>query len=194
MMTKKIIAMKNYLRMRNEGLKDFLREEDGVGVVEVILILVEKYFISYSLQILQKEYICVCIISILSIIISVSIRRESYMFTYKELHLIDKGYFKVLRYPIEDNFIEIQSKNTRDSWIIQKRNPNVSDYPVILYHKHPGQKYYHKHWQCYNVSQCIRSIKSHDEYSMFRKWNERLEPKRIQRRIHRQQPQLQQGI
>lgn len=40
MMTKKIIAMKNYLRMRNEGLKDFLREEDGVGVVEVILILV----------------------------------------------------------------------------------------------------------------------------------------------------------
>lgn len=49
MMTKKIIAMKNYLRMRNEGLKDFLWEEDGVGVVEVILILVEKYFISYSL-------------------------------------------------------------------------------------------------------------------------------------------------
>ena len=39
-MTKKIIAMKNYLRMRNEGLKEFLREEDGVGVVEVILILV----------------------------------------------------------------------------------------------------------------------------------------------------------
>lgn len=27
----------------------FLREEDGVGVVELILILVEKYFISYSL-------------------------------------------------------------------------------------------------------------------------------------------------
>ena len=49
MMTKKIIAMKNYLRMRNEGLKDFLREEDGVGVVEVILILVENYLISYSL-------------------------------------------------------------------------------------------------------------------------------------------------
>ena len=42
MMTKKIIAMKNYLRMRNEGLKDFLREEDGVGVVEVILILVDR--------------------------------------------------------------------------------------------------------------------------------------------------------
>ena len=48
------------------------------------------------------------------------------MFTYKELHLIDKGYFKVLRYPVEDNFIEIQSKNTKDSWIIQKRNPAYS--------------------------------------------------------------------
>lgn len=30
-------------------IKDFLMEEDGVGVVEVILILVENYLISYSL-------------------------------------------------------------------------------------------------------------------------------------------------
>lgn len=89
------------------------------------------------------------------------------MFTYKELHLIDKGYFKVLRYPVEDNFIEIQSKNTKDSWIIQKRNPNVSDYPVILYHKHPGQKYYHKHWQCYTILQSVKSIKSHDQYALY---------------------------
>ena len=29
--------------------KDFLKEEDGMGTVEVILIIVEKYFISYSL-------------------------------------------------------------------------------------------------------------------------------------------------
>lgn len=32
-----------------EKWKEFMAEEDGVGVVEVILILVEKYFISYSL-------------------------------------------------------------------------------------------------------------------------------------------------
>ena len=31
------------------GIREFIREEDGVGVVELILILVEKYFISYSL-------------------------------------------------------------------------------------------------------------------------------------------------
>lgn len=91
------------------------------------------------------------------------------MFTYKELHLIDKGYFKVLRYPVEDNFIEIQSKNTKDSWIIQKRNPAYSEYPIILYHKHPGQKYYHKHWQCYNLKQSISSIKSHDRYSLHKR-------------------------
>ena len=91
------------------------------------------------------------------------------MFSHKELYLIDKGYFKVLRYPIEDNFIEFQSKNTKDSWIIQKRNPAYSEYPIILYHKHPGQKYFHKHWQCYNVRQCITSIKSHDIYSLQRR-------------------------
>ena len=30
-------------------IEDFWNEEDGIGVVEIILILVEKYFISYSL-------------------------------------------------------------------------------------------------------------------------------------------------
>lgn len=30
-------------------LKQVLQEEDGIGVVEVILILVENYLISYSL-------------------------------------------------------------------------------------------------------------------------------------------------
>ncbi|SEF69079.1 Putative Flagellin, Flp1-like, domain [Lachnospira multipara] len=29
--------------------KNFLKEEDGMGVIEVVLIIVEKYFISYSL-------------------------------------------------------------------------------------------------------------------------------------------------
>ena len=57
MMTKKIIAMKNYLRMRNEGLKDFLREEDGVGVVEVILILVDNHRTGSNLQ-GTTEYPC----------------------------------------------------------------------------------------------------------------------------------------
>lgn len=39
--------------MKNKMLKpktgSFLLDETGIGVVEIILILVEKYFISYSL-------------------------------------------------------------------------------------------------------------------------------------------------
>ena len=37
-------AIKARLRMA-----DFLQNNDGIGTVEMILILVEKYFISYSL-------------------------------------------------------------------------------------------------------------------------------------------------
>ena len=88
------------------------------------------------------------------------------MFTSKELSLVSNGYFNLIRYPLDENFIEIQSKNTKDSWIIQKRNPLLSEYPIALYHKHPGQKYYHHHWKCYKVSQSIKSIKSHDNYTL----------------------------
>lgn len=93
------------------------------------------------------------------------------MFTTKELHLIDGRYFKLLRHPSEENYIEIQSRNSKDYWIIQKMNPLYSDYPIILYHKHPGQLYYHRHWQSYKLNQIINSIKAHDEYSRYRKWN-----------------------
>ena len=31
------------------GLREFFREEDAIGTVEVVLLLVKKYFISYSL-------------------------------------------------------------------------------------------------------------------------------------------------
>ena len=35
--------------MELRNFNDLLRDEDGMGTVEVILIIVEKYFISYSL-------------------------------------------------------------------------------------------------------------------------------------------------
>ena len=98
------------------------------------------------------------------------------MFTDRDL--IDHTYFKVIRCPEGDNFIEIQSRNTRDSWVIQKGNPSLTKYPVILFHKHPGQKFYHKHWQCYNVVQAIRSIYRHDDYEKLRKWHEKIEHRR----------------
>lgn len=88
------------------------------------------------------------------------------MFTSKELNLVSNGYFKLIKYVLDENFIEIQSKNTKDRWIIQKREPLLSEYPIVIYHKHPDQKYYHHHWQCYTVSQSIKSIKSHDDYML----------------------------
>ena len=39
------------------GIKTLWNDERGIGTVEMILILVEKYFSSYSLQNMQKEYI-----------------------------------------------------------------------------------------------------------------------------------------
>ena len=32
-----------------KGMREFFKEEDGMGTVEVILIIVENYLISYSL-------------------------------------------------------------------------------------------------------------------------------------------------
>lgn len=42
----------SYLKIKmkiQNAIQDFIHEEDGIGTVEMILILVEKYFISYSL-------------------------------------------------------------------------------------------------------------------------------------------------
>lgn len=92
------------------------------------------------------------------------------MFSKRELSYIDTHYFKVLRYVSDENYVEIQSKCSKDYWIIKKTSFLMSDYPIILYHKHPGQPYYHKHWQCYEVAQSVKSIKSHDKYKRLRKW------------------------
>lgn len=101
------------------------------------------------------------------------LEERSNMFTTRELNLINKRYFKVIRYVSEKNYIEIQSRCSKDYWIIQKGDPAYYGYPIILYHKHPGQQYYHRHWQCYKVNQTISSIKSHDAYTKLRKWNDK---------------------
>ena len=93
------------------------------------------------------------------------------MFTKKELSYINNQYFKLIRYVADENFIEFQSKCSKDYWIIKKTS-FLCDYPVIIYHKHPGQPYYHRHWQCYKVVQSVKSIKSHDQYQRLRKWNQ----------------------
>lgn len=88
------------------------------------------------------------------------------IFNNSELQNIDLRYFNIYRILQDEDFIEIQSKNTKDYWIIKKNKFFQEKYPIILYHRHPNQKYYHRHWQCYKVSQCIESIKNHDEFAM----------------------------
>ena len=84
------------------------------------------------------------------------------LFTNAEKRLIEKNYFIILRET--EDYIEIKSKNTKHLWIIQKHS-FVDDKKIYLYHKHSEKnKYYHKHWQCYTVRQCVGSIKNHDKY------------------------------
>ena len=86
------------------------------------------------------------------------------MFTKKESTLIRSNYFYLLR--TTDNFIEFQSKSTKHCWIIYKNTVMTgSRRPISIYHKHsPIVEYYHKHWECFTVSQAIDSIKNHDDY------------------------------
>lgn len=92
-------------------------------------------------------------------------RRELYIiFTRKEYALINSSYFRIIRET--ENYLEFQSKNTNHCWIIQKHSFESSKkHPIFIYHKHsPKTPYYHKHWECYTVTQAIESIKSHDKY------------------------------
>ena len=88
------------------------------------------------------------------------------MFKNEELKYIDLNYFHIIKIMQDEDFIEIQSICTKDYWIIKKNKFFEEKFPIILYHKHPRQKYYHRHWQCYKVRQCIDSIKSHDYYAL----------------------------
>lgn len=88
------------------------------------------------------------------------------MFSKKELAFINLAYFNICRIIQEENLLEIQSINTKDYWIIKKINFFEGKYPIILYHRHSDQKYYHKHWQYYKVKQCVKAIKNHDSYKM----------------------------
>lgn len=63
-----------------------------------------------------------------------------------------------------DDFYEIQSKNTKHCWIIQKHNFKEKA-PIRIYHKHTlNTPYYHRHGFAYSVKSAIQFIKGHDNY------------------------------
>lgn len=83
------------------------------------------------------------------------------MFSNYEKRLCEDMYFFVRR--IEEDYIEIQLKNTCHCWLIHK--PKEATYPVVLYHKHKSSNpYFHKQCPVFTVKRAIQVIKKHDEY------------------------------
>ncbi len=83
------------------------------------------------------------------------------LFTPKELSMFKSSYFRVLR--SLDNYIEIQSGNTKHCWIVQKLKSSPGT--IILHHKHDIKNpYYHKHRRYRNCKSALLEIQSHDTY------------------------------
>lgn len=87
---------------------------------------------------------------------------ELTLFTQSEKKLLESGYFTIIRE--EEKLIEVRSKNRGHCWMIFKKTYD-RDKPVILYHEHKfNDEWYHEHWKTYTVKSAVASIKSHDEY------------------------------
>ncbi len=88
------------------------------------------------------------------------------MFTKRELALLRDDYFELIR--IEDQFVEVMSKNTGHCWNVFK-NTFEATMKVELYHKHGIEKpHYHKQRTCLTVVDAVKTIKDHDEYVLER--------------------------
>ena len=81
--------------------------------------------------------------------------------------IVNGGYFIIIR--DTEDYIEMMSKNTGHCWAI-KYCDRKDDSPYILFHKH-GMSIpnYHKHWQTTSFERAVRSIKSHDDYVLYKR-------------------------
>lgn len=82
--------------------------------------------------------------------------------TSNDLKIIYNPYFFVLQR--NDNFIELQSKNTRNCWKLIEVSPIYYD----MYHKHNPNQEYHYHYSFVSIEDCLLEIADHDEY-LFKK-------------------------
>ena len=84
------------------------------------------------------------------------------MFSKREIRLFQNDNYAIIR--MEDNFIEFESKLTKQCWIVLKRVA-IDGKPVRLFHKHARKEnWYHLHWETYNVTLAARSIADHENY------------------------------
>ena len=79
-----------------------------------------------------------------------------------DIALICNGYFDIVR--ITDTYIEILSKNTCHSWILQRRQDIAFPSYIIIHHRHKNQKYHHKHGLKRTVREGLEIIKRHDNW------------------------------
>lgn len=79
------------------------------------------------------------------------------MFTSKEKKILEIPYFKIIR--INEDFYEIQSKNTKHCWLIWKNKIIENNTRITIYHKHKyTDNSYHKHGKAITVSSAIQQL------------------------------------
>lgn len=82
------------------------------------------------------------------------------MFTASEMKYLEESYFKVLcKNP---DCYEIQSKNTKHCWLIQKPTNNGLIHTMHKYRKNDER--YHDQCNSATVKSAVKKIKKHDEY------------------------------
>lgn len=84
------------------------------------------------------------------------------MFNQPDNKLLSSSYFTMIRQT--EDYVEIQSKNTKHCWIIRKQSFSNTA-PILIYHKHASSdSYYHKHRYSHSVKSAIQQIKNHDDF------------------------------
>ena len=83
------------------------------------------------------------------------------MLTRLEKKLVKNRYFTVIN--DEHKFIEVKSNNTGHIWMIF-RKALESNRPVVLYHKHTMDEWYHEQYRSWTVEDAVKEIKRHDAY------------------------------
>lgn len=87
------------------------------------------------------------------------------MFTASEKKYLEDSYFNVLCK--DSNYYEIQSKNTKHCWMVQKPDKNAYVHTMHKYRK--SVKCYHDQCDSKTVESAIKKIKEHDRYILGQK-------------------------
>lgn len=82
------------------------------------------------------------------------------MYTATDLKIITDPYFNLLQ--LKKDLCEVQSCNTKHSWVIKKKMNNYYE----LYHKHKDSDPYHFHAAYSSIQDCLLDITNHDEYQL----------------------------